>query len=393
MVHGPFAWSVLAFACLPLAYYVVTLETAVRYAGITRPSGRPDLGPPVSILKPVRGLDRHTVDHFVSLCRQDYPEYEILFAVADDTDPAIPVIRRLADDFPDRSIRLIVGVPALGPSSKVSKLCRLVREARHEVLVISDSDITVPQDYLRAVVAPFANREVGAVTCLYRGVSEGGLWADLEALGISTEFAPGVLVARRFEGMKFTLGATMATTRARLSEIGGFEALVECCADDFELGHRIAARGHRIELARCSVATECAPAGFVEFFRHELRWAITLRHSRPWGYAGRMAVTQGLPWSVAVASVVAPPAAGIYFLTFLTLRLAVAWAVGVRILDDDTVKLRWWLVPLRDAVTFFVSIASLCSNRIDWRGQSFELQRGRLVPISAGSRTSRKPAE
>jgi ceramide glucosyltransferase len=375
-------WSVLVFACVPLTYYAFALATALRFRRSGQvPDG--DFAPPVSVLKPIRGLDRRTRDHFASFCRQDYPEYEILFAVADDSDPAIPVIRQLAADFPERAIRLIVGVPSIGPSSKVSKLCTLAREARYDLLVVSDSDITAPETYLRAVVAPFRDAGVGAVTCLYRGVPEGGIWADLEALGISTDFAPGVIVARRIEGVRFTLGATMATSRARLVEIGGFEALLDYCADDFELGQRIAARGHRIELAACTVSTECAPAGFAEFFRHELRWAITLRHSRPWGYAGRMLVTQGLPWSLG-AAVVAPVAlvAGAYLLAYFILRMAVAWEVGIGCLQDETVRRRWWLVPVRDAIAFVVSIASFCSNRIDWRGRSFELHRGRLIPLN-----------
>ena len=373
---------VLASASLPLIYYAFALATARRFR--RRAASRPavDFAPPVSLLKPIRGLDRHTRDHLASFCRQDYPEYEILFAVADEDDPAIPVIRRLAADFPERSIRLIIDAAALGPSSKVSKLCRLAREARYDLLVVSDSDITAPDGYLRAVVAPFLDPAVGAVTCLYRGSPEGGLWADLEALGISTDFIPGVIVAHRLEGMRFTLGATMATTRTRLAEIGGFESLLEFCADDFELGRRIVSGKHRVELAACTVSTECAPAGFLEFFRHELRWAITMRHSRPWGYAGRALVTQALPWSLGAAAV-APQAAGAaYLLAYLILRLALAWEVGIGCVQDDTVRRRLWLIPVRDAIALAVSIASFCSNRIEWRGRSFELQGGRLIPLS-----------
>jgi ceramide glucosyltransferase len=405
MTHGVLAPGILAFACLPLAYYAYALLAAWRFRqdvkkDVTAAGGQtvPALNdsssrlPPVSILKPIRGLDRHARDHFSSFCRLDYPDYEVLFAVADEDDPAIPVIRQLLVDFPRRAIRLIVGVPALGPSSKVSKLCRLAREAQHDVLVVSDSDITVPTNYLRAVVAPLGDDGVGAVSCLYRGVPDGSVWSDLEAIGISTEFAPGVIVARQLEGVRFTLGATMATTRTRLAEIGGFEALLDYCADDFELGRRITAHGHRIDLAACTVSTECAARGWVEFFRHELRWAITLRHSRPWGYAGRILLTQGLPWSLGAAAVApAWSVAAAYLLAYLTLRLALAWAVGVGCLQDDTVRRRWWLIPVRDSMSFIVSIASFCSNRIDWRGRSFELQHGRLVPVRVADAQSGRP--
>src|SRR5262249_42023077 len=201
-------------------------------------------------------------------CAQQSREFEVMSAIAAGADPAVPAVRRLMRDFPERSIRLLVGAPALGPNAKVNKLARLAREARYDLLIVSDGDISVPPDYLRAVVEPFRDAAVGAVTCLYRGLPDGGLWADLEALAIGADFIPAVIVARRMEGLRFTLGATMATTRERLAEIGGFEALAGYCADDFELGRRIAAAGHRVELARCAVSTECAPARFGDLFKH-----------------------------------------------------------------------------------------------------------------------------
>jgi ceramide glucosyltransferase len=386
MSRGALATGVAILAWLPAAYYLFASDASRRFfrrSARGQPAdGEDGFTPPVSVLKPVRGLDRHAVEHFTSFCRQDYPEYEILFAVADADDPAIPVIRQLADDYPGRSVRLIVGAPELGSSSKVNKLCRLVREARHELLVISDSDITVPPSYLRSVVAPFRDDRVGAVTCLYRGLPDRGVWAALEAIGISTDFAPGVIVARQLEGMAFTLGATMATTRGRLAEVGGFEALVDYCADDFELGQRIAARGYRVELATCTVDTESSPRTFTEFFRHQLRWAVTLRHSRRWGYIGRAVVTQGLPWALAAAALAPSPSraaapVGIY----LICRLSMAWIVGVHGLGDRTVRRRWMLVPFYDALATVVSIVALWVNRVEWRGRRFKVQRGRLMPI------------
>src|SRR5919197_3386662 len=248
-------WIVLAFACLPLLYYLCAIETAWRYVRTRETAADREFAPPISVLKPVRGLDRHAFENFASFCGQDYPTYEIVFAVANADDPAVAVIRQLIEQFPEQDIRLIVGAPELGPNSKVNKLCRLVREARHDLLVVSDSDISVPPGYLRAVAAPFHDPGVGAVTCLYRAASDGRLASDLETIGISTDFAAGVLAARRLEGIRFALGASMATTRAHLAEIGGFEALAEYCADDFEVGRRIAA-GHRVELASCIFATE-----------------------------------------------------------------------------------------------------------------------------------------
>jgi ceramide glucosyltransferase len=374
--------GVLGAASLPIAYYLFAGESGRRFFARARSRVPDGFAPAVSVLKPVRGADRHAFEHFSSFCRQQYPEFEILFAVEDETDPAIPVIRRLIDAYPERSIRLLVGVPHIGASGKVNKLCRLAREARHDLLVVSDSDITAPEDYLRAVVAPFKDPRVGAVTCVYRGVPDAGLPATLEAIGISTDFVPGVIVASRLEGVKFTLGATMATTRAHLAEIGGFEALADYCADDFELGCRIAARGHRVELAGCTVSTECAPAGFVELFRHQLRWAITVRHSRPAAYLGRAILAQGLPWAVAAAALAPSGTVSIlYLMLYVVSRMSVVWTVALRGLHDESVAKRWWLVPVHDAFAFVVSVAACCSNRIEWRGRWFDLRRGRLVPV------------
>ena len=384
---------VLAFACLPLLYYVAAIDTARRYLRERAQRRGREFTPPISVLKPVRGLDRHTFENFASFCRQDYPVSEILFAVADPGDPAAAVIRDLIDRFPEQSIRLVAGVSELGPNSKVNKLCRLAREARYDLLVVSDSDISAPPGYLRAVAAPFRDPQVGAVTCLYRGVPDGGVAGDLEAIGISTDFAAGVLVARRLEGLAFTLGATMAATRRCLEEIGGFEALLEFCADDFELGRRISARGRRIELADAVVSTECVPATAVELLKHQFRWAVTLRHSRPFGYVGRLVAGYGLPWTVAVLAVVRPVwIASAYATACLALRLALAWIVGWRVLGDDTVRRRWWLAPAHDAVMFVVSVAAFFSNRIDWRGRSYELHRGRLVPVPRSASDAERPA-
>jgi len=392
---------VLFASALPLVYYVLAAYSARRYF-LTRRHLAPgrgnsaargerapvdDFTPPVSILKPVRGLDRTTYDNFATFCRQDYPDYEIVFSVADEEDPAIDVIRRIIAAFPERSIRLLVGAPELGTSSKVNKLCRLAREARHDLLVISDSDIRVTPDYLRSVVVPFRDPRVGAVTCLYVGLTDGHLASGLEAIGIAADFTGGVVTAWQLEGVKFTLGATMAITRDRLRDIGGFEALVAYCAEDFELGHRVAKLGYRVELAPYVVASECAVRTLREYMRHQLRWAISTRHSRPWGYAG-MVLTQGLPWAV-VATAVVPSsvvAAG-YFGAYLTLRLVMAWSLAKWALCDLQVVRKWWLLPLRDALAFVVWLGGLFRNRIYWRGREFDVHDGRLIPVaSAASR-------
>jgi ceramide glucosyltransferase len=377
MALTPLRLIILAIAALPSLYYLAAIYSAWRHFRTRQPTG--EFMPAVSVLKPVRGLDPGSYENFASFCRQDYEDYEIVFAVADEDDPAIEIIRRLIDDFPRRSIRLLIGAPNLGPSSKVNKLCRLTREARHDVLVISDSDIRVAPDYLRSVVAPFRDAHVGAVTCLYAGMTNGSIASELEALGIATDFAAGVLTAWQFQGLRFALGATMATTRERLGEIGGFEALAAYCADDYQLGCRIAEGGYVVALPRHVVDSECAVRTLREYVRHQLRWAITIRQSRPWGYAG-LALTHGPLWTA--AAVAAMPVAAIaacYVTAYLALRLLMAWSVVHWGLGGRGWK--WWLVPVRDALGLGVWCAALFKNRIQWRGREFALNKGRLVPL------------
>jgi ceramide glucosyltransferase len=374
--------TVLLVAALPFVYALLAVYSARRFFHSRRPPVD-EFTPRVSILKPVRGLDRSSYENFATFCRQDYPDYEILFAVADVDDPAVGVIRELMESFPARSIRLLIGAADLGPSSKVNKLCRLTREARSDLLIINDSDIRVTPDYLRAVVAPFRNPRVGAVPCLYVGIPDGHLAGDLEAIGIATDFAAGVLVARQLEGVKFALGATMATTRDRLRDIGGFEALASFCAEDFQLGHRIASLGYVVELAPYVVSSECAARTLRGYFQHQLRWAISTRHSRPWGYAGLL-LTQGLPWAVvATAAVPSGAIAAGYFGAYLTLRLVMAWSVAKWALGDVRVVRQWWLLPVRDALAFVVWLAGLFLNRIHWRGREFVVHDGRLIPVDS----------
>jgi ceramide glucosyltransferase len=335
-------------------------------------------------------LEHEAYENLASFCRQDYPEYEILFAVDDGRDPAIPTIEKLIRDFPSLPIRLLVGSGTPGPNNKVAKLCRLGHAARHELLVASDSDIRVKPDYLRRVVSPFHDPSVGAVTCLYVGMTESNLWSELEDLNLTSDFLPSTLVARKLEGMNFALGATMAVTRSRLAEIGGFEALADCAADDHELGRRIAARGYRVELATCAVQTLCASGTAREFFSHHLRWGVVIRHSRPWGYVGLL-FTQGLPWSLAAAAVAPSRLAAIGYLGIpLAARLSMALTFGAHGLKDPLLRRRWWLIPLHDAVEFFIWVAALFSNRVSWRASKFYVQRGRLIPVTPPAGTEPK---
>lgn len=373
-------WAILVGAVLPLVYYLVAIYCAWQFFS-PRDENHADCAPPVSILKPVRGLDREAYENFASFCRQHYPRYEILFGVANDQDPALPAIREVIRDFPELPLRLLIGSQELGANDKVNRLCRLVREARYELLVINDSDIRVGPGYLASVIFPFRDPQVGIVTCMYRGMAGAGLWSELEAINLSSNFLGGVLVARQMEGVRFSLGATIAITRERLGEIGGFEALADFAVDDFEIGQRVASRGYRIELSPYTVQTVCPSHTAKEFFEQHLRWTIGLRHSRPAGHCGWL-FAQGLPWSLAAAAAGHSVFAAMAYLgAYLTLRLAMAWTVGVRGLRDPLLRRKLWLVPLSDALGSLIWLLSFGRNCITWRGSKFSVRKGRLVPI------------
>ena len=384
-------WAILALALGPLFYYLVGIYSAWRFFRTAHRAQKSSGGNPVvaahsaapiSVLKPVRGLDLNAYENFASFCRQDYPEFEILFAVSDAADAAIPVIQKLIAAFPGCPIRIIVVEERLGPNGKVSNLCRLVREARHDLLVITDSDVRVEPGYLRSVAAMFGNPKVGGVTALYRGIDNLQFVAAMDCVGSSAAFCGAALVARELEGVKFMMGSTMATTKQRLAEIGGFEQMVDLHSDDYELGRRIADRGYRIELLPEPVWMAFPSQTLGEYVRHELRWAIGIRNIRTGGHFG-MLFTHGLPWAIA-AVVVAPSTAiaAAYLGAYFVLRFAMAWTVGVWGLRDPVLRRRFWLLPVRDLLSFFVWLASFGMNQIEWRGAAFTLEKGRMIPVS-----------
>ena len=380
-------WAILTLALGPLFYYLVGIYSAWRFFRMAHrgPGQTPrtkDEARPISVLKPLRGLDPGAYENFASFCLQEYSEFEILFAVNDTEDPAVPIVQKLIADFPERSIRLVVVPERLGPNTKVSNLCRLVREARHDLLVITDSDVRVEPGYLQSVAAMFRDPGVGGVTALYRGRDNLQFVAAMDCVGSSAAFCGAALVAREIEGLKFMMGSTMATTKERLAEIGGFEAMVELHSDDYELGRRIAARGYRIELLPEPVWMAFPSQKLGVYLRHELRWAIGIRNIRPGGHFG-MLFTHGLPWAIAAAWV-APSAviAVAYLAGYFVLRIAMAWIVGVWGLHDPVLRRRLRLLPVRDLLAFFVWLASFGLNRIEWRGNFFRLERGRMIPVA-----------
>ncbi len=369
--------AALLAAC-GMGFYVLCLWGARSFLRENR-GPREGPTPPVSILKPLRGVDPQMYESFRSHCTQDYPEYEIIFGVNESNDPAVAAVHQLMREFPRLPIRLVVCPEALGANRKTSNLVQMLPHARYDHILVNDSDIHVFPDYLRRVMARFGRPEVGMATCLYRGIASDTFGSRLEALGISTDFIPGVLVARQVEhGTNFGLGSTLAMSRAALDAIGGLEPLVDYLADDFELGRRISRAGFEVVLADTIVETYLPAYSFREFFEHQLRWARSTRDSRPQGYIGVL-LTFGLPWAM-IAALLSGGAAWSWAVLSLAsvLRAAVALQVGEGVVRDSSVR-RWLpLLPLRDLLAFGVWFASFAGREVHWRGDTFILENGKI---------------
>jgi ceramide glucosyltransferase len=371
-----------------MGFYLLCLWSAARFQRESR-DPQPAAAPPVTILKPLRGLDPQMYESFRSHCVQDYPEYEIIFGVSEADDPAVEAVEQLIREFPHCKIRLQVCPEVLGNNRKTSNLVQMLAFARYDHILINDSDIFVTPDYLRRVMGPFARPEVGMVTCPYRGIAADTIGSKLESIGISTDFIAGVLAARQIEGgIHFALGSTLAMTRKALEGIGGLRPLVDYLADDFELGHRIAQAGYDVVLADIVVETHLPAYSFRGFFEHQMRWARSTRDSRRMGYVGLL-LTFSLPW--AILAVIFAPLSWWSWTTLAAaaaLRAAVAIKVGVGVVHDKAVLRHLWLLPLRDLVAFWVWFASFADHTVHWRGEVFILEKGKIRP--AHPRTSER---
>jgi ceramide glucosyltransferase len=352
------------------------LALAAAFLHLAKSEPRPSALPPISILKPIRGLDPHFREAIESHAVQVYPEYEILFGVADPSDPAVPEIRKLIEDFPERRIRLVL-TSTRAANGKVGTLIDLAKEARYPLLLVNDSDVRVPPDYLRRIVGPLEDPSVGLVTCLYRASSDP--WPGrLEAIGIATDFAPTVLVAPLFGVNEFGLGATLLFRAADFRAIGGFEALAGYLADDYQIGLRIARLGRRVVLSKLAVETWLTGRSWGEVWRHQVRWARTIRVSRPGGYLGRVIGNASL-WSLVALVSGAWWAA----LPLFASRILVGIVVGAGVLGSRDVLRRFYWMPFCDLLALAIWFWGLAGDTVEWRGERLRLTRdGRIVNVS-----------
>lgn len=371
----------VSLACLATLYYLLALR-CVRAFFARKQTLSAGWSPPVSVLKPIKGLDFEAFENFLSFLRQDYPAYQVLFGVESEEDPAVPVIKRLIEDFPERDIHLIIVDNASVANRKVGILAALTLRAKHDVLVISDSDVRVASSYLKEVVAPLHDPRVGMVTCLYHARGGKSVASFLEPLMIHLDFFPAVLVAERLEGLRFGLGATLAIQRGALSAIGGFEALRDYLADDYLLGYRMHQAGYGLVLSPRMVDIVLPPLGMAEFLRHQLRWARTYRVCRPKGYFASI-LTHGIFFSAIYLLMSGfSPAGWILMSSAACVRLLMAALILGYYLGERSWLKALLLLPVQEIVSVAIWALAFLGNRVTWRDNSFRLDRdGRMIQL------------
>jgi ceramide glucosyltransferase len=348
-----------------LVYCVLVVVAARSYLAQTKSKGGPLAS--ISVLKPLAGVDEGLETNLRSFFAQDHPEFELLFAVREADDPAVEVVRALEREFPRRASRLIVTGEPPYPNAKVYSLDCMLKEARYDLVVMSDSDIRVMPGFLESIAEEFSNPGVALATCPYRAVAGGSLWSQLEAEGMNTEFLAGLLVARLMEGVKFAVGPTVAARKAALAAIGGFEVLKDYLAEDFVMGKFAAEAGFGVILSRNIVEHRIGSQGPRANTAHRLRWARSTRRSRPLGYIGQI-FTYPLP--LALLACIADPSWWPALLGAAALRATAAWATSGWVLGTPP---RWPMILAEDILSFFFWIAGFFGNTIIWRGRRYYL--------------------
>jgi ceramide glucosyltransferase len=356
-------------------YCVLTVIAARRYLAQAAPEA--SSAEPISILKPLAGLDDGLEDNLRSFFTQEYPSYEILFAMRTAADPAHALVERLRAEYSHVATRLILTGEPPWPNAKSWSLHQMQQQARHSLLVMSDSDIRVDGRMLATLAREFSDPRLAVTTCLYRAVPGESFWSKLEAIGMNTEFLGGVLVARMLDGVKFALGPTIAARKEAVEAVGGWRCLQEFLAEDFVLGNEAAAKGLGVALSSYRIEHRIGAQSFLKNAKHRLRWCRSTRRSRPAGYVGQL-FTNPLP--IAVALLAVAPASWPLLMATGLLRAAAGWATADAVLHDPLCRREWYLIPLQDLLSFVFWAAGFFGNTIEWRGETYRLQKdGRFV--------------
>ncbi len=377
---------ILALAAVPFIYYFIVLYSSVHFFLDAKRRYPPntDFTPPVSCLKPIKNLDVDAYENYASFCRQDYPDYEIVFCV-DEDDPALPVLEKLIRDFPDRRIRLLFGSGRSAINDKVARLVRLTNEAEHDLFVITDGDVRVRPDYLRAVVAPFRDPKVGAATCLYMSTKENSFLEELQSISMTSDFFAGILAAWQLDGVKFTLSQTIVTTRRNIFGFGGYQLIESRPADDLYIGRLASEQGLEVKLLPYVVQTVADFHSLNDLIEKRVRWMTVMRHMRPWGHLGLL-FTWGLPWALLAIAVHPSLAVAVaYFGGYLACRIAIAWLIGAYGMKQKGLWKLLPLIPVWDAMALFIWLVSFGRKTIRWRGVDYNLHEGMLVPPDTGA--------
>lgn len=374
---------IIAIVCILSLAYLLFAAVCMEKFHMSRTNSLPppSFHPPVTILKPVCGLDTETADNLRSFCEQDYPVFQVIFGIQDESDPAVPIIRKIIKDFPERDITLVIDKRLHGNNYKISNLMNMLPQAKHGVFVIADDDMRVSRDYLNAVVPPLADDSVGVVTCLYSGSPRGGNVSALNAMFINEWFLPSVLISHTLKNNRFCFGATMVIKREILERIGGLDALVHYLADDYMLGNLVAKLGYKIQLSHFVVENVIKQTSFRSMLANELRWARTMRTVQPLGYtftfitdtlmagfllAGALFLdTHLLVWPV--------------FIVCFILLLRILFHLRVNTILNTRHAGAIWLVPVRDVLTFLIRLVSYTGNRIKWRDNTFSVDNTGLI--------------
>jgi ceramide glucosyltransferase len=371
----------LLLSLAAIVYYCYAIYAAFQFLNQTSQPD-PNFQPDVSILKPICGFNEQTYENLASFCQQEYPSYQIVFGVQDCHDSSMEVVKQIIHGFPEIDIQLVVNDLTLGTNRKVNNLASAFARASYPVLVLADSDVKVGTDYLQQVVQPLKNSQVGVITCLYRSISQGWV-TTLESLGTATEFHPGVLVSNQLEGIKFAMGQTIVIRRSVLEEVGGFKAIANFLADDFQLGHLPAQAGYQVVLSHYVVDHVLAKDTLINALQRQIRWMIGIRVSHSWGYAGLIFTYGTLASTILV--LISEGSVSSWVICSITwiARLIMGWIIGVHCLQDPVAKTFFWLSPLWDLIKFPLWCYGFVGNTFRWRNQWFRLTRmGELQSIA-----------